>query len=74
MKAFFDNYATQDFPQDSQNDDTQVIMKVFIVDSEDSAYSETYFCFNSHAGGMAVELRYGFAFDFVRNPISRSAS
>ena len=74
MKAFFDNFATQDFPQDSQNYDTQGIMKVFIVDSEDSACSKTYFCFNSHTGGMAVELPYGFEINFVRNLISGSAS
>ena len=27
-----------------------------------------------HAGGMAVERPYGFEIDFVRNPISGSAS
>ena len=32
------------------------------------------FNFNSHAGGMAVALPYGFETDFVRNPFSGSAS
>ena len=30
--------------------------------------------FNSHAGGMTIARPYGFEVDFMRNPISESAS